>query len=600
MQRKILRSRLCETGQMLVDEAGPGGFWSGRLSSSALGVAVALTALWFDDRDRHSSRIIRGFDWLSANINADGSFGDTPGSPGNVSTSLLVYASMNLSGDSSGRLTLPREKTARYLKDHGIDIHSPDVAGSILGYYKNDHTFSVPILTMCALCGIPGENAFERIPQLPFELLLFPGRFYRALNLNVVSYAIPALAAVGIVIFRHKKSGLIRRVIRHFSIPVALNKLRRMLPESGGYLEAIPLTAFVALSLIRSGYGQTEIARKGISFLENTQREDGSWPVDIDLSTWVTSLSVRAFRSSLDSFLMPEHKKRISGHLRAIQNRTVHPFNGTSPGGWGWTNYAGSVPDGDDTPGAMLALFMLEPVEDIKNEVLAGGQWLLKLQNGDGGFPTFSKGWGKLPFDQSCPDLTGHCLLALSAVIENYRDELTKALTNRFERSCHKALTYLEKHQKADGSWLPLWFGNQFTEKQTNPLYGTAKVMIYLRDTLMHTWHMGEVRQRIDRLVEKGSAFIISGQNDDGGWGGAKSIPGTIEETALAVSALASIEYAENCYRGLEWIDGIRTQKGLVPAPIGLYFASLWYEERLYPVVFYLEALSRVLEQQKQ
>lgn len=589
-----------ETGQKLVDEAGPGGFWTGRLSSSALGVAVALAALWFDDREKHSPRIIRGFEWLSANINPDGSFGDTPGSPGNVSTSLLVYAALNLAGDSTGILTLLREKTARYLNDHGIDIHSPDVASSILDYYKNDLTFSVPILTMCALCDIPGKNAFDHIPQLPFELLLFPGRFYRVLNLNVVSYALPALAAVGIVIFRHKKSGLIRRVIRHFSIPIALKKLRRMLPDSGGYLEAIPLTAFVALSLIRSGHGQTEIARKGIFFLENTQREDGSWPVDIDLSTWVTSLSVRAFRSSLDSFLLPEHKKRISGHFRAIQNKEVHPFNGTAPGGWGWTNYAGSVPDGDDTPGAMLALFMLEPREEIKNEVLAGGRWLLKLQNGDGGFPTFSKGWGKLPFDQSCPDLTGHCLLALSAVIENYRYELTKTGNNRFERSCHTALAYLEQHQHAEGSWLPLWFGNQFTEKQTNPLYGTAKVMVYLRDTLLHAWYTDETRHRIDRLIEKGAAFLISSQNDDGGWGGEKSIPGTIEETALAVSALASPEYAEQCYRGLEWIDGTIARKGLASAPIGLYFASLWYDERLYPVVFYLEALSRVLEQQKQ
>jgi hypothetical protein len=110
--------------------------------------------------------------------------------------------------------------------------------------------------------------------------------------------------------------------------------------------------------------------------------------------------------------------------LKLIQNRQVHPFNGTGPGGWGWTNYPGSVPDGDDTPGVLLALMKLQPKEQVKDEVLAGCIWLIKLQNSDGGFPTFSKGWGKLPFDQSCSDLTGHNLLALSAVMETYGNEL--------------------------------------------------------------------------------------------------------------------------------------------------------------------------------
>jgi hypothetical protein len=35
---------------------------------------------------------------------------------------------------------------------------------------------------------------------------------------------------------------------------------------------------------------------------------------------------------------------------------------------------------------------------------------------------------------------------------------------------------------------------------------------------------------------------------------------------------------------------------GFKPAPIGLYFASLWYDEKLYPTTFYLEALARILE----
>ncbi len=599
MHHDKIRSRLNEIGKLLVEELGPDGYWVGELSSSALAVAVSLTALYFDDPENNSSEIEKGLCWLSANVNDDGSFGDSPSSPGNVSTSLLVYASLNLFEKSQDWLKTFRIKIARYLLDQGIDVGTPDVASSILKYYKDDHTFSVPILTMCGLCGIPPKNAFKNIPQLPFELLLLPRIFYRLLNLNVVSYAIPALAAVGIVIFKNKKSSPFLRVIRYFSISIALNKLHRMLPESGGYLEAIPLTAFVSLSLIRAGYRYTDIVSKGIGFLKRMQREDGSWPIDVDLSTWLTTLSVRAFRSNLNSFLLPESKDKIYKHFMTIQNRSVHPFNGTSSGGWGWTSFSGSVPDGDDTPGVILSLFMLKKKEIVKNEVLAAGRWLLRLQNKDGGFPTFSKGWGKLPFDQSCSDLTGHSLLALSSIIENYKNELIVTEKSRFERSFIRALKFLEKEQHKDGSWLPLWFGNQFTVKQTNPVYGTAKVIIYLRDAYCHNWHKEKTMHRLNRIIEKGTVFLVSSQNDDGGWGGGELVPGSIEETSLAVSALASSEYRTQCCDGLEWIEDLCSREGLISAPIGLYFASLWYDEKLYPVTFYLEALSRMLEQQR-
>jgi len=69
-----------------------------------------------------------------------------------------------------------------------------------------------------------------------------------------------------------------------------------------------------------------------------------------------------------------------------------------------------------------------------------------------------------------------------------------------------------------------------------------------------------------------------------------------MEETALAVSALSSKENLEICYSGLNWLDRFYTENGFKAAPIGLYFASLWYDEKMYPVTSYLEAISRVLE----
>lgn len=51
--------------------------------------------------------------------------------------------------------------------------------------------------------------------------------------------------------------------------------------------------------------------------------------------------------------------------------------------------------------------------------------------------------------------------------------------------------------------------------------------------------------------------------------------------------------------RGVEWLmsntgDGSK----FLAAPIGLYFASLRYSEKLYPVIFTVNALSRMKSQQ--
>ncbi len=591
-----LNTRFKELSGILSGRINAEGFWTGELSSSALGVAVAVAALHFNNNSANSREILKGLQWLKNNVNTDGSFGDTPDSPGNISTTLLVYAAVNLYASEDKSLQKLQKQMAGYLQHNSIDVTSNQVTEIILAHYKKDYTFSVPILTMCALCGIPGKDAFQNIPQLPFELSLLPRSFYKMLNLSVVSYAIPALVAVGIVIFKNKKSNGFARWIRNKSVNKSLSLLQKLMPESGGFLEAIPLTAFVLLSLTGAGYNKLDVVKNGIGFLKRTQREDGGWPIDVDLSTWVTTLSIKALRSKKDSVLSTEQQEKLTRHLLAIQNTEIHPFNGTGQGGWGWTNFSGSVPDCDDTPGVILSLLRLQKPAQVKTEVLAGSNWLHSLQNSDGGFPTFSKGWGKLPFDQSCADLTGHCLLAISATIENYGGEMPPKELKKHSKSIRKAVDYLKRNQNKDGSWIPLWFGNQQTENHSNPVYGTARVVTYLHDTIQHKQIDSNLKTEMTGMVDKGIHFLSNIQNSDGSWGGNKFTTGTIEETALAISALIATNHDTVCQFGFDWLDKYYRKHGLVSAPIGLYFASLWYDEKMYPLVAYLEAVTRMLE----
>ena len=581
----------------LLEKRNAEGYWSGYLSSSALGVAVAVTALHFYDAQANAQAISKGIDWLEVNVNGDGGFGDSPNSISNVSTSLLCYAALNAcSKTESGSLLL--QKTGQYLRLQNIDVNSDQLIPAILDFYKTDKTFSVPILTMCALCGVPGHEAFESIPQLPFELSLLPRSFYRMLNLSVVSYAIPALIAVGIAIFRFrkKKNGLMR-IVREASIQKSLSLLREIQPQSGGYLEAIPLTAFVSLCLVESGYRDLDVVADGIAFLKNTQREDGSWPIDVDLSTWVSTLAVKSLRSNLEDQLTTSDREKITFHLLSIQNKTIHPFNGSRPGGWGWTSYSGSVPDGDDTPGTILALLALnrQNPSSVQNSLLAGCNWLLGLQNKDGGFPTFSRGWGKLPFDQSCADLTGHALLAMAKVENIYVERMTGRQRARFKKSFVRSLLYLKNHQNESGYWLPLWFGNQLTSNHTNPVYGTARVLSYLNEAL-NTRLGKEYSVILNLMIKQGCQYLSSAQNMDGSWGGDKGIKGSIEETSLAVTALIKNGYMNQCTSAIHWLKEKHHAEGMIAAPIGLYFASLWYDEELYPLTAYLECLSTTME----
>jgi len=595
-----LEAKFNEVAGLLKNSQNEHGYWDGQLSSSALGVAVSVIAFQFYDSVQLKDEIDRGVQWLIANVNADGGFGDTPQSKSNISTSLLCYSALKITVQFVGNTSATILRLATYLKQNGIDVQSNHFAQHVIDFYQKDYTFSVPILATCAFCGIPENNPFKNIPQLPFELALLPRRFYRFFNLNVVSYAIPALVSMGIAIFQHKPSCFILRGFRKKMIPKAINLLDRLLPQSGGFLEAIPLTAFVSLSLIKAGFQEHRVVQKGIVFLKRIQRNDGSWPIDIDLSTWVTTLSIKSFRNQIQKHFDQNSVETLTTHLLSVQNQSVHPFNGTTPGGWGWTHFSGSVPDGDDTPSAIVALLLLHDSVDKKvaKSVLNGCDWLLKLQNNDGGFPTFSRGWGKLPFDESCSDLTGHVFLALAICIEKLGQQIKLTQRKSYERALKKAARYLIENQKPDGSWLPLWFGNQDQRQQNNPVYGTARVCAYILDALTCKCVDYKLKELLQQVVSKAQNYLLAIQNQDGSWGGDQNIAGTIEETSLALSALAGITDQGHTTKGIVWLEGYIAENGFKSSPIGLYFASLWYDEMLYPLTMYAEMLARMKEVQ--
>lgn len=595
MEAEKLHKKYYELAEKLISEQNHDGYWNGELSDSALSTAVAIVALRIAGFKNDEWRIEAGYSWLRNNINSDGGYGDTRDSLSNVSTTLLCYAAVSYCKEGgNGELVL--KSMEKWLSGQGITLDPATITKSVLKFYGSDYTFSLPILSMLVVCGVIPSSSAGKIPGLPFELTLLPASLYRFFNLRVVSYALPALIGVGIYLHRTKRSKkLLKGKLRDGFVKPAIRKLDSLLPESGGFLEAIPLTGFVAMCLIASGETHNRTVVKGTEFLRNQQRKHGGWPIDTDLSSWVTTLSVKALGSEIRKFLPGEKISRLRNHLLSLQYKTVHPFNGAKPGGWGWTSFSGSVPDADDTPGAILAL--LELFSGTKEEITAignGCSWLAGIQNSDGGFPTFCKGWGRLPFDKSCADLTGHALLAMVKSSAILKSSIAPALLAVMKKCIYKAIHFLEQHQSMEGAWLPLWFGNQLTANKINPVYGTAKVTVYLEDCLKLEID-SELKNRFTGMVSAAKDFLLSQQNQDGSWGGSKGVPGTTEETSLAICALAGRNDAA-CLQGFSWLE---RQVEIKASPIGLYFALLWYDEKLYPLIYYTEALRRFLQSGK-
>ena len=513
----------------LLNERVKEGYWEGKLSPSSLSTATAVSAISAtlihmstdqsldveaEQSDQFKAAASKGIQALQNQQNTDGGFGDTDRSHSNIATSYLVLAASSLASQAIGE-SLPSHQTEK-LEQY---IEKTGAFEALKERYGTDKTFVVPILTNLAIAGIV---PWDEVPALPFEAAAFPQSMYRLLRMPVVSYAVPALVAIGQIRHYHgPKAFFPVRWIRSRLINRTMSVLLRMQPQSGGFLEATPLTAFVVMSLAATGRSQCQVSKNGLEFLLDSMDEDGLWPIDTNLATWVTSLSMHALSCDPEDDGTWCTDSLIQWHL-SCQHLNRHPFTGAEPGGWGWSDLSGAVPDSDDTPAAILALsearrWRTQDNDEMKAAIERAVRWLELLQNRNGGWPTFCRGWGKLPFDRSSNDLTAHAmraLLAASAILDRKPDKT----------SLDRARRFLINHQQSDGSWLPLWFGNQDREDESNPIYGTAKVLA------------AAVHFLDDSAVDRATNYLICQQNHDGGWGGGPSLTQWLEQSESSAS----------------------------------------------------------------
>jgi squalene-hopene/tetraprenyl-beta-curcumene cyclase len=255
------------------------------------------------------------------------------------------------------------------------------------------------------------------------------------------------------------------------------------------------------------------------------------------------------------------------------------------PGGWYFEFENEFYPDVDDTIMVLMGLYKVycpngehwsEAPANVREAMRKGLDWVMAMQNKDGGWGSFDKDNNNYLFqfvpyadhnamlDPSSADITARCLEMYSYFS-----------VDRNHASVRRALEYLYREQEDDGSWFGRW--------GVNFIYGTWQVLRGLA-------RIGEDMQteRILRAVR----WLHSVQNEDGGWGETcasydpehpKALgPSTASQTAWALMGLFNAGDWESpaVENGLNYLLNHQTSDGT--------WDEQWFTGTGFPRVFYL------------
>ncbi|KAL2060526.1 hypothetical protein VTL71DRAFT_9167 [Oculimacula yallundae] len=551
--------------------------------------------------------------WLLQDQKVDGSWGLSPDLPGNNSTTTEAYLALKILG-------VPRThqqmlKTQKFMRSHG-------------GVEK------VRFFTRFFLSTF-GLFPYSAIPQIPAELILMPSS--SPLNIYTLSsWARSTL--IPILIVRHHEpiyalpNG--RSADNDFIDEIWCNPANKNVPYApplskmfwaGEYIEFgfTAIDKFLEqMTFLKNSPLRDLSRRKCVEWLLEHQEKEGDWagffppmhgslwalilegyPFDhkaivlglealerLTVSDergkrvpptvspiWDTALMMNAL---CDAGLASD--PRVTKAVNWVKDRQLLNDHGDwrvysenqIPGGWSFEYNNTFYPDVDDTAVVVMSLLKHDPYCISSSSVLNATEWMLGMQNPDGGWGAFDtkndKLWlHKIPFsdmdslcDPSSADITGRLLECFGMLLMHRKGSLHNALRQRLVASSERGIKWLEKDQHSCGGWWGRW-GSNFN-------YGTGNVMrglVY--------FSASSLKVRI--MVKKATRWFESCQNPDGGWGEhLRSYtepewigkgPSTSAQTAWALLSIQPYRPQSDPYieRGVRWLianQNVRSKTG--------------------------------------
>ena len=312
---------------------------------------------------------------------------------------------------------------------------------------------------------------------------------------------------------------------------------------------------------------------------------------------WDTAVTTIALADGEASETHPDLGRAIEWLLQR-EVRTIGDWSvrrkGIEPTGWHFQYRNEHYPDIDDTAMVLLAFqrTALAGRADVRAATKRGVDWLLAMQNRDGGWAAFdvdidNEVLTHVPFadhnamlDPTCADITARILELLGVL--GYRSDHPQVA---------RGLEYLWRTQEPEGCWFGRW--------GVNYVYGTWQVLQGLKalDFPMQ-----------QAAIQRAADWLESVQNEGGGWGETcasyddRSLMGqgepTASQTAWAVLGLiaAGRVDAEACRRGIAYLQDTQREDGGWDEHTwtGTGFPRVFYlKYHLYGITFPLMALGR-------
>ncbi|GGV55589.1 squalene--hopene cyclase [Streptomyces spectabilis] len=606
------------------------GRWQGDMGSNVtteaeeLMLHAFLGTLWHDAAQRQ--RAEQSAAWIRYQQEPDGGWAQYPGGPTEVSTSIEAYASLRLVGDqaSSDHMTAAATRIR--------------AAGGIA-------TSRVYTRFWLALFGC---YPWERLPELPPELMFLPGRFplsiYRFASwtratlvpLAVVSAYRPTrylgldlseldpsgdeknlllrfpraprgrlLSVAGVALRLDAALRLYRKsplgVVRKAGLRRAASWIVERQEADGSWCGYHPPVAYSIIALYVLGYPlEHPVLQAGLKSLDGFSRltEQGQRRLDVAPSpVWDTALAITALR---DAGTAPDDPKLLhaADYLLGKESRRRGDWAVTRPhvpaGGWAFEADNQLTPDLDDTAEVAMALQSVDhPAPERVERALQRAQtWALGLQSRSGGWAAFdadntSRLIGALPF---CDfgEVTDPPSADVTAHVIEWLAGRGLAGTAQLRTAC----SWILHQQQPDGSWFGRWGANH--------IYGTGSALPALLAAGLLPSHPALCRA-LDWLVRH--------QNRDGGWGEdlrsyndyrfigrGESTP---SQTAWALIGLIAAHHEPAVIdRGIAWLIDRQQPDGswVEPQYTAVAFPHDYYMRYdLYRIVFPLTALGRYL-----
>jgi len=607
----------------LLDRRQPDGHWVGELEGDTILESEFILLLAFLGK-ADDARVRLAANYLLGKQLPSGGWPNYPGGPAEVSVSVKAYLALKVAGHAADEPRMRRAAaeirsiggaeatnsfTRFYLALLGQLPYSAcaSVPAEIILFPRwfYFHVYAMSAWSRTIFVPLSIVDAYKPVTKLPEsqgcrELFLQPPETPRWPATPTKAWFSWTNFFLGVDWCFKAAEKLRLTPLRRYAVRKARAWMRERMAESDGLGAIFPPIVYHAIVLKCIGVPDTDPeARWVMKQLDDLCIPEGdTLRLQPCLSpVWDTSLSLIGLADAGE----PGDSAECESAVRWLLDKEVRregdwskTVRGVEPGGWFFEYRNAFYPDTDDTSMVLIALARTGHATRAAAApaVHRAVNWLLAMQNSDGGWAAFDRNIDKqvlekVPFadhnamlDPSCPDITARVLESLS----HYGYRVGQPPVDR-------AVRFIFARQEEAGGWFGRW--------GVNYVYGTWQVLVGLA-AVGFDMTAPPVRRAVRWLKDV--------QNEDGGWGeSARSYDDptqagvgvtTASQTAWALLGLMAAGETDTAEvrAGVEYLIGTQAADGgWAEEPFtGTGFPRVFYlKYHLYPVYFPLMALGR-------